>query len=304
MEKEEILRIMKMGSGYHAEIAALDVLRKHGLDCDISEYYVDKDSEKPREIDILAKLSRIFGSKDGNIIEVTFICDVVSSSAPIVILSSGPSISEKLIRWDYSALMNDDPEVADVIDVTSYMGHAFAEKLEFGETKSRIGRYALKILDKQDRIDKNKINESWFRDPSLSVLKASGFFSASIVKSLDFRMSIEDMRHGLSIRIPMIILDAPLFEHFYENGEEKIENIEWAVVKVSVPYERKIGSRSEQNIVYHKLVCVSKISHLEEILDYWRNIITSLSCSLQETLSAAHKRMEASHKRKKDPWGN
>ena len=99
--KEEILKWLK-SQGYPLEMKVSSSLRKQNFEVRQSWYYPDPETEKPREIDVLASKSETYG-----ILGVEFLIECKRSAKPWVLFSSEQTLENYNRSYSFGILSKD-----------------------------------------------------------------------------------------------------------------------------------------------------------------------------------------------------
>ena len=259
MTPAEILQLLRGETGFSAELKAFDVVLQAGFVADSNVYYRDRTENKVREADIFARLEQkcVLADSNSAAASLILVCDVKSTSAPTVILSSPPAGPERQATF-FSELYYSDHET---LEAKAYPGRRW--KLH-EKTSARIGRVLLKVLSSSERKDKNRVNEDWYRGYLFSIIGATEYFVSAFGSDLEMEFLFSEKPFHLVQAMPMLIIDGPLFELSYRDGVEHFAEVQNRIVRVSLP---KAGTSGNSDpVVNHRLVTVCSLAGLPQYL--------------------------------------
>ncbi len=235
--KEEVLRILKSEAGFSAELRVFDAFMQQSILVDPNTFYLDAQSKKYREIDFVARIRQELPELEGyeRRVDLLMVGDVKSSSTPIVIFSADsspaerrPSFVGRLCVWSGS---KSDPIKSTVI-----------EDVLIPRSEMRVGRIMVKVTKKREAKDANRVNTQFAIELFRPVFTAAEFFSEREKEEaeLGYMFGTGKPRY-LTVVIPILVADAPLFEYWYRNGEEHFNEVELLPVRFSfVPNESSL----------------------------------------------------------------
>ena len=214
-----------LASGYPLEIFVGAFLAERGWTCHHSKYYIDRDEGKGREIDILARkvearvgpfpISHFFGTSASLVVECKKSAKpwvVLTRDLPEVIRNGGRA---GVVNWPEkhgSSGWMDDPALRGLILSASEVcwrrgariGVSLYEASRIGATRDAAGVGQ----------DKGKPSE---RNPAYEALMA-------VSKALRYeRSQAKPDHHSCGFFVPIIVVDAPLFEARLVEGDMVVE---------------------------------------------------------------------------------
>lgn len=242
--------------GYPLELYAAKILRGLGFSCSKSPFFNDTETEKPREIDIVAST---FAQNDlGHILDTKLIIECKKSTNAFVVLCDSPdedTLLRNVIFGNLSTGNRDDMFVA--IPFFSLMDSGEKDFSTFFptprlNTKCRRG-YTL--LQAHQKGDSNIYSEVY------KLAKAQQF---EVQKDLEFREEIineiesqdrEEMVNTFHAHIPVLIVEAPLVEVYLNDvGETVIEEKDISSIQIRLPWKPEHESEFSIAIITKRLV--------------------------------------------------
>lgn len=202
-------------TGFPLEMAAADAFRKAGFDVRQSSTYADPETEKGREVDVLANHQDIFG-----IIEISYVLECKAASKPWMVLTS-PDALESYNRVRSFCISSDDGAKA----LLRGIDH-LPKTWPFMNKPSRCG-YALRQVfgEKEDHA----------YAAAISVLKAAHGITREKRGTSDSPC--------LAFAFPVIVVDAPVFECWLgENGMMEVREVNSSEFLFSAHVPQKIGA--------------------------------------------------------------
>lgn len=242
--KEKLLEDIKK-TGYPLELKIANIFDKCGWRTQSNSYYIDKDENKGREIDLIASKWEQIDDNE-NYLEMTFYF-----------------ITEIKTAWKKPWVLFSVPE-----DEKGFNLHSVNLELNKGVQHSKIIKkyFREKVLNVQSRLGKsfyegfsgNGSRDDIFKALSGSV-KALEHYKESSLASKD-----QSTDRIIDYYIPLIIIDGPLFEAYLDdNGEIQLEEVEY--IQAAFNYlspNYNIGSKYGSSIVQ-----IIRFEYLERFLE-------------------------------------
>ncbi len=199
----EILRILKSESGFSAELKALEQFLLHGTATDAGVYYLDPNSGKAREIDLVGLTQVLVKSERTSYacIKLIFVCDVKSSVAPTIVFSSLPSQPDKTAKF-FSKVFWADESFGVASQYTSDFGSI--------QDNARVGRAVVQVSTHSNKQDKNRVTNEPYKEAIYSSLKASKYFIDRQSDELMVGFLFDDKPICKVLSLPIVIIDGPL----------------------------------------------------------------------------------------------
>ncbi|MCD2332913.1 hypothetical protein CON01_01675 [Bacillus thuringiensis] len=243
--KEKLLQDIKK-TGYPLELKITSIFDKCGWRTQSNSYYIDKDENKGREIDLIASKWEQLDDDDGNYLEMTFyfITEIKTAWAKPWVLFSVTENKTGFIRHSVNLEVNKGVQYRRIIE--SY----FIENVL--NVQSRLGK------SYYEGFSGNGSRDDIFKALSGTV-KALEHYKESSFASKD--RSTDKI---VDCYIPLIIIDGPLFEAYLDDkGEIQLEEVKYmqaAFNYLSPNYN--IGSENGSSIVH-----IIRFEYLEEFLN-------------------------------------
>ncbi len=265
MDKDQIEKVLLEKSrigGLLTELEVAGIFKKHGFRLELNKYYNDIDEGKGREIDLVATFSRKTDTDEEDYLEMVFkfIVEIKRSEKPWVFTTfPADDFHEK-----ESPFFRFESENFDKLT----LAEAFFGTLKEIEDE-RLGRNFAVIDPKEQK----KENDTPIFSALFSVAKAfyAEHFLDSYIKQGKDKLSEKIFEyHEL-----LVVVDAPIYEVFIEDGKEKIQRVSELLVafnytspkydETSVYIIRVIAKESLDDFLGMRMESFRKIS--EEILE-------------------------------------
>ena len=183
--------------GFSLEMRTASAFRTAGFQVRQSSYYVDSETGKAREIDVLAIHPDIYG-----VIDIQFIVECKSSSKPWVLICSPHTLVGYNRLFALAAL-------------SRTARHALSDR----ESLTRLGK--LPWYRKEGLIGYSL--RQAFSDVDIAYAAAIGTTKACA----DFVGKTKGSRESLAFAFPVVVIDGPLIRCFLaENGDVQLEEVE------------------------------------------------------------------------------
>lgn len=258
--KNNLSKYIKEKTGYLEELKVGNIFSKAGWDIRHSNYYLDRDEEKGREIDIYASKSNHFQDSLGEKINIriNLVCEVKKSTEkPWIIFSTKKSSSDNFFGFSvyYENNMKDILEQKIKMKVDRNSSISSFERI--GET------YCEAFVNNSSRSDsdhsqifKSLTSSTKASEYFLSMRKSNYLLDALCPKSIDFFE-------------PIVIFNGRVFEAYLNNQDElelnEINHIPVLFNRISPKYDR-----------YNYLIDVITVKELPNLLvkkEKWINAI-------------------------------
>ncbi|MDF9449914.1 hypothetical protein [Bacillus toyonensis] len=242
--KEKLLKDIQK-TGYPLELKITNIFNKYGWRTRSNSYYIDKDENKGREIDLIASNWEKL-QDDENYLEMSFYF-----------------VTEIKTAWTkpwvlFSVTENNDWYIRHSVNLEFNKGVQHSPKIE---------RYFSKnVLNVQSRLGKSfyeGFSGNGSRDDIYKALSGS-VKALEHYKESSFASKDQSTDKIIDYYIPLIIIDGPLFEAYLDDkGEIQLEEVEYmqaAFNYLSPNYN--IGSKYGSSIVH-----IIRFGYLEEFLE-------------------------------------
>lgn len=251
--KKKVLEWIKK-TGFPLEMEAASAFRDAGFEVRQSFTYPDPQSEKGREIDVLAQDPDWVG-----IIDISFILECKSSSKPWVVLTSDDALS------NYNRLFAFAVTSGDAKNAISEKISEGKELLSYLKRPSRGGYGFRQALgDKSD------------------VAYAAAIGAIKACKGIVTDRAPSHLPH-LAVAFPVIVVDSPLFEcSLKEDGELQIEEVEKSEFLFSAHIPNEVGC----------CISVIKKEMLAKFAAEAKQLANTIRQSLKDEENAASKRSD------------
>lgn len=237
-------------SGYQLEMDASTCLHELGYKVNLSKYYVDPNTSKVREIDIIAEKFRVFnvkerGSQKSVVLSIKYFIECKYSQTPWVILSSKSTLNKNAY---FTRILGNRYECHQWQSFTSLQGRMLASIIHIlggdwisrtpFEIRDSIG-YRMKQMRKNNR-DGGYEQEKQGRDSSYEaanqISNCMRWFDTQSennqienIQSENNQCFIDDeLKPQLycEIGIPLIILHGPLIECLWNGAKEEVSEVD------------------------------------------------------------------------------
>lgn len=218
-------------SGYPLELSAIEILRKYHYSPYSSGLYQDYETQKIREIDIIA--NNTF-DQDGVHIEFKLIIECKKSSKPFIILAQNDNTT--FIDKVFYNIEVDHPIAHSALETASNL-RKNKFKNHFKWTKYPIGFKMVQGLTDSDDMIYTAVN---------AVSKSYKYFYEFEKKIYD--VNVKDNYYSLAI--PILLIDAPLYKSSLSktNGIQ-IEKLDVAFITVKKPWEFESDTNYDTPVV-------------------------------------------------------
>ena len=220
-------------SGYPLELSAVEILNKYNYKSSPSSLYQDYETNKIREIDIIAH--KRIESKEIEV-EFKFIIECKKSNKPFILLTSNSEvapISEIMFNVDV-----EHPTTHSVI--TAFKNLKFSDSIKKFSPAYAIGNKIIQGFVDSDEMVYSAVN---------SIAKSFKYFLES-EKNI-YEMDIEANCYSLSI--PVLLIDAPFYKIFFDDTNSlQIQELEKAILKVKKSWEFETNSHYNVPIITFK----------------------------------------------------
>jgi hypothetical protein len=242
--------------GYPLELYVARTLRGLGFNCSKSPFFNDTETEKPREIDIVASVSA--QNESMQTLDTKLIIECKKSTNAFVVLCDSPAEDALLRNVIFGNLSTDNRD-------DKFVALPFFPLIDSGEkdfskffptprlnTKCRLG-YTL--LQAHQKGDSNIYSEIY------KLAKARQFevqkdveFREEVINDLD-SYSREEMENTFYAHVPALVIEAPLVEvYLNDTGETVIEEKEISSIKIRLPWIPEHESEFSIAIITRPLV--------------------------------------------------
>ena len=259
--KNKLSKYIKEDTGYLEELKVANIFSKAGWGIRHSNYYLDKDEQKGREIDIFAYKSEIIKNssnfKENISVHLSLVCEVKKSTKkPWIIFSTKKSSSDNYfglsIYYEKDVKSIIERKIQNNVDRNS----SISSFERIGETYCEAFVYSTGKNDNQSQIFKSLTSSTKASEYFLSERKSNTLLDAIIPKSIE-------------IFEPFIVFKGRMFEAYLnEQGGLELNEINHIPIifnRISPNYDR-----------YSYLVDVVKIEELPNLLadkEKWFNDI-------------------------------
>lgn len=194
--------------------------------------YSDIDSGQSREIDLVAFLNVDHGQKPF-FYEVQLVIECKKSDAPLVVLASDSSVSE---RYEY--YFGNETATSKTID----NGAAYfnLHDLTRSDRVRKIGRFSEFVRAGYSMVPCFKESDANIYKGVVSLAKANEYY-----RNEYHRIASLDEDAWFRMQLPTLVVDAPLFLAFTDNkGDIEVEESDWCSLLFRLPWNIK---RAEQD---------------------------------------------------------
>jgi hypothetical protein len=223
--------------GYPLELYVTKVLKELGFFCSKSPFFSDAESEKPREIDIVASKSATNELKQTLFFRLVIECKK-SVNAFVVLCDSSDeeSMLERVVFGNLIANGRDDMFVA----IPFFDAH----KEEFSKifptpvlnTPCRRGYTLLQAHQKNDSniyAEVYKLAKAYYYE-----IKREVEFRDKVIREDKDSSSRDEWMNYFYAHMPLLVIDAPLVEVYLDTqGDIKIEEKQFSSVKLRLPWK-------------------------------------------------------------------
>ena len=258
--KKNLIKHIKEKTGYLEELKVANIFSKAGWGIRHSNYYLDKDEEKGREIDIFAYKSELIkddNPKESISIHINLVCEVKKSKNPWIIFSTKKSPSDNFFGLGIYYEKNMINIIEKKIEWKSDRNSSIGSFEKIGET------YCEAFINSSSKRDSNS---SQIFKALTSSTKATEYFlserKSNIILNAISHKSIEFFE-------PIIIFKGQMLEAYLNDQDElelnEINHIPIIFNRISPNYDR-----------YGYLVDVVKVEELPNYLvekEKWFNDI-------------------------------
>lgn len=253
--KEKILEEIQK-SGFPSELKIANIFSKDGWEIESNNYYIDRDEQKGREIDLICKFQKTTETTEEEYLELIFsmIVEIKSSKNPWIFFSSPTTRFEKSVH---------PPFISNFIN--------FSEDLE-QTLRGKIYNLSNKLGRSFYSIGQNQIF------PALcSVAKATEHAFESNFLHKGETNGIPTGYKLMYAYEPVIIFDGELFEAFL-NSKEEIEVQESNYIQVSFNYL----SPNYKNRKFGYIIHLVKCGYLKDFLEHTKKRYLEISEKLRK----------------------
>lgn len=227
-------------SGYPLEMYAHQKLAQNGFHCEKSPLYTDVETNVEREIDVFAEGG--FGKpSDHHSFVINLLVECKKSKHPLVVLSTAGEIS------------NSRKEIFDA--------HVWPEKLKNASILAAAG-HELDVYSDDDALPLSTVVRSGYsmvqalKDSDevvhkalFGLAKAEHYFEAQFEDLFEASLKNKESVHLLiGLFVSVLLVDAPLFNAYLQNGEVKVEQTNRASVTMNLPWISRPQSERRANI--------------------------------------------------------
>jgi len=196
----DVILAKAKASGFDAELTVAAILRNNGWTANQSVYYIDKDEDKGRELDILAYNSAMKINDDPHITCFVFLCIEVKRTADPFIFFSDKSRAHEggggfsILKW-----MN---RVS-----TEILPYKSLESLRPFANVARIARSYMSFKGG---------GESHIKNGVLSAFKAAVHWSEKADETYS------EKSHDIAFYVPIVVVDGPMHECYFPDGDSEL----------------------------------------------------------------------------------
>lgn len=249
--KEKIIEVAKK-AGFDSELKMASLLAKSGWQINQNVYYIDKDEEKGRELDIHAyKIFSATDRKPETNCHINLCIEVKKTSEPFIFFTNPPQFFETgggygLFNWK----QNIDRHVLSYEDI---------EKVRPESTLKRIARSYCSLKDGKTQQIKSGI---------LSAVKAA------VHQTEECDESYSDESHDICFFIPIVIIDGPLYECFFTEDAQELTAQESEVIVYKQNYLSAYYGKISQQVLIIRSDAFLK--HLIEQENWGNHLLESI----------------------------
>jgi len=258
--KNRLSKYIKEDTGYLEELKVANIFSKAGWGIRHSNYYLDKDEEKGREIDIFAYKSNFIKNnrlEESMSIHINLVCEVKKSTKkPWIIFSTKKSPSDNFfglgIYYEKNMKNIVEQKIGNSVDRNSSISNF--ERI--GETYCEAFVYKTGKNDNQSQIFKSLTSSTKASEYFLSIRKSNLLLNVISPKSIEFFE-------------PVIVFKGQMFEAYLNDQDElelnEINHIPIIFNRISPNYDR-----------HDYLVDVVRVEELSNLLaekEKWFNAI-------------------------------
>jgi len=258
--KNKLSKYIKEKTGYLEELKVGNIFSKAGWDVRHSNYYLDRDEQKGREIDIYARKNNVFeDSLEKNIsISINLICEVKKSiKKPWVIFSTKKSIYESFFGYSLYYEKNMKNAIAHKIRMKVDRNSSISSFTRIGETYCEAyTNNTLKSSSDYSQIFKALTSSAKASEYFLSMRKDDYSADAFLPKVIEFFE-------------PIVIFDGLLCEA-YLNKQNELELNE--INHIPVLFNR-ISPKYNRNNYIIDVITIKELPNLLTSKEKWINTI-------------------------------
>ena len=258
--KNKLLKYIKEKTGYLEELKVGNIFSEAGWDVRHSNYYLDRDEQKGREIDVYARKNIVFEDSLGEKISIgiNLVCEVKKSiKKPWVIFSTNKNLYDSFFGFSlyYENNMKNvlEQKITMKVDRNSSIG-SFAR---IGETYCEAFiNNAKKSGSDYSQIFKSLTSSAKASEYFLSMREQNYFLDALYPKSIEFFE-------------PIVIIDGRLCEA-YLNKENELELNE--INHIPVLFNR-VSPKYDRNNYIIDVITIKELPNLLTSKEKWINAI-------------------------------
>lgn len=258
--KNSLSKYIKEDTGYLEELEVANIFSKAGWGIRHSNYYLDKDEEKGREIDIFAYKSYLIKNNSPNksiSIHINLVCEVKKSTKkPWIIFSTKKSTSDNFFGLSIYYEKNMKKIIEEKIQWKVDRNSSISSFKRIGETYCESFSYNVGKNDNQSQIFKSLTSSTKASEYFLSIRKSNHLLNALCPNSIEFFE-------------PIVVFKGQMFEAYLNDQDElelnEIGHIPIVFNRISPNYDR-----------YGYLVDIVKVEELSNLLaekEKWFNDI-------------------------------
>lgn len=267
-DDEAIVNLIQSEVGFSGEIKAHHRLIAAGYDVWPSPYYEDQETSKEREIDLIwTGRSKNIRSKERRLTEVSFICDVKTSSAPTIIFCSEPTVWDSgnaCVPFFFQQLSENEPTET---KCAAYENTVFAGAF----SHPRVGRMPVKLLSSVERSTKNRVETNFYRESMFSTVKGALHFWEEQQRS-DI-LAFQKLKEHVKLFVPVVLIDGPLKEFYYDSDQPHLKDVSFrlvrfdAVIQKKPPFHEVLNGKTRS---YAVLFCqIDKVVEMTKQCERW-----------------------------------
>lgn len=252
-------------TGFITELNVVSWLIGDGWEVKSNFSYIDKDLNKHREIDCIAT-KMIYDDKNNIIVEMNLIIEIKKSGRAWVIFTNDVPTESRFPGWSMLCISSDNA----LLDYDEF-GDGYVRTRE-----QKIGRSFHEAM-------KNPNEPSKIYEAILSACKAavSEYDISKFYHDMDKDAGEERTGYGMSVFIPVVLLDGNLFEAFLdEQGEVQLEERDHIPVAFSYSSYKYDDSR-----YYPEVITLNGLEGFAQKVGKWSQTIQAHAAtnrSLQE----------------------
>jgi hypothetical protein len=227
-------------SGYPLELFAYERMISAGYVCNKSALYTDPQSSIEREIDIFGEQS--FQRTGQNTFTVQLLVECKKSKRPMLVLGSEPAKAPVRSTIFGARVVPSDFNNAQVLAEIAHERKIFSED-DFTPPFSELVRDGYSVV--QAFVDSDR----HFHRTLYGLAKAEHYFEEEHERL--FQRMVEDQANCelfVAIQVCLLVVDAPLFNIYLENGRLEIEETKWTSVTMNLPWTPRPTSERRSNI--------------------------------------------------------